>query len=160
MLEFLRLHLVNLSEKNQCYERAYLNQNEAFQILKKIELKTNPHNRAYCRSNSYEELLDYYAQKKKNEDEKYVLLKKRTVENIQKKIEKNFNDLSDTQYFSIIRDYYNFKRSERKASIDELKISEERAKKIIDKDNRKVQVMEISTYFKNFDFNTLLVMNY
>lgn len=149
-----------LNWEKQCYDRAYLNQNEAFQILKKIELKRNTNNRAYSFSNSYEELLHYYAQEKKTEDEKYILLKKRIVENIQKDIEKYFNDSSDTQYLSIIRDYYNFKRSERKVSIEELKISEERAKKIIDTDNRKEQVMEISIYFKNFDFNTLLVMNY
>lgn len=157
---YLEASKPELNWEKQCYDRAYLNQKESFQILKLIELKTNPDNRDYSRSNSYEELLHYHAQEKKVKGEKYILSKKRTVENIQKKIEKNFNDLSDTQYFSIIRDYYNFKRIERKVSMDELKKSEERAKKIMDKNNRKEEVMEISTYFKNFDFNTLLVGNY
>lgn len=149
-----------LNWEKQCYDRAYLEQNEAFQILKIIELKTNPNNRAYNLSNSYEDFLHYRAKEKKIADEKYIILKKRIVENIQKEIEKYFNDLSDTRYLSIIRDYYKFKRSERKVSIDELKKCEEGAKNIIDNDNRIEQVMEISTYFKNFDFNTLLFMNY
>ncbi|MDG4969828.1 hypothetical protein [Lactococcus lactis] len=77
-----------LNWEKQCYDRAYLSKDEAFQILKIIELKINPNNRAYSTSKSYEDFLHYFAKEKMVNDEKYIILKKRIVENIQSEIEK------------------------------------------------------------------------